>query len=49
MTIKTKFPMPLVDDLLDELKGSQYLSRLDLGSGYRQVRMKPEDIYKTTF
>jgi hypothetical protein len=49
MTIKNKFPLTIVDELLGELAGAAMFSELDLHAGYRQIRMKPEDEEKTAF
>jgi len=49
VTIKNRYPLPRINDLFDQLKGETMFSNIDLRSGYRQVRIKEEDIYKTTF
>ena len=49
ITIKNKYPLPQVDELFDQLCGAKYFSKIDLHSGYHQVRIRPEDVTKTAF
>jgi hypothetical protein len=49
MTVKNKYPLPRINDLFDQVGGANIFSKLDLRSGYHQVRIKDEDISKTMF
>ena len=49
MTIMNKYPLPRINDLFDQVGGANMFSKLDLWSGYHQVKIKYEDIRKTTF
>ncbi|GJT24463.1 putative reverse transcriptase domain-containing protein [Tanacetum coccineum] len=49
LTIKNRYPLPRIDDLFDLLQGSRYFSKIDLRSGYHQLKVREEDIPKTAF
>nr|GEY46676.1 putative reverse transcriptase domain-containing protein [Tanacetum cinerariifolium] len=49
LTIKNRYPLPRIDDLFDQLQGSNVYSKIELRSGYRQLRVRDEDIHKTAF
>jgi hypothetical protein len=49
VTVKNKYPLPRIDDLFDQLQGAKVFSKIDLRSGYHQLKIKGDDIPKTAF
>ena len=49
VTIKNRYPLPRIDDLMDQLVGACVFSKIDLRSGYHQIKVKDEDMQKTAF
>ena len=49
VTIKNRYPLPRIDDLFDQLQGAKVFSKIDLRSGYHQVKVKASDVEKTAF
>ena len=49
LTVKTKFPIPVVDELLDELSHAKWFTYLDLKAGFNQIRLTPGEEHKTAF
>ncbi|GKE56677.1 putative reverse transcriptase domain-containing protein, partial [Tanacetum coccineum] len=49
LTVKNRYPLPRIDDLFEQLQGSQFFSKIDLRTGYHQLRVHEDDILKTAF
>jgi len=49
LTIKNRFPLPVIEEILDELAGTQFFTKLDMSAGFHQIRMCPADEHKTAF
>jgi hypothetical protein len=49
VTVKNKYLLPRIEDLIDQMRGARVFSKIDLRSGYHQMKIRPSDILKTTF
>ena len=49
VTVKKKYPLPMINDLFDQLQGAKVFSKIDLRSGYQQLKIREQDIPKTAF
>jgi hypothetical protein len=49
VTIQNKYPLPRIEDLFDQMRGARVFSKIDLRSGYHQMKIRPSDIPKTVF
>jgi hypothetical protein len=49
VTIKNKYPLPRIEGLFDQMRGARVFFKIDLRSGYHQMKIRPSDIHKTTF
>ena len=49
VTIRNQYPLPLIDDIFDQLQGAKVFSKIDMRSGYHQLKIRSEDVPKTAF
>jgi hypothetical protein len=49
VTVRNKYPLPRIEDLFDQMRGARVFSKIDLRSGYHQMKIRPTDIPKTNF